>query len=116
MLATAFSSFCFRLKTVAELADLERATMAKAAKHRKRKAAPATTAAAHAQAAAKRAARGEKQAYQAAKNAAGRVAKAYSRKLSASGTQGAEARSRPSAEADVEAAALAAYLKHTTHG
>ncbi len=108
MLAPAFSSFCFRLKTVAELADLERVTMAKAAKHKKRKAASATTAAAHAQAAAKRAARGEKQAYQAAKNAARRVAKAYSRKV--------EARSRPSAEADVEAAALAAYLKHTTHG
>ena len=104
MLAETFSSCGLRLKTPAEVADLDRATEKRAAKQVKRKA-HAAKQDQQARNAAKRAKAGEKQAYQAAKNAARRVAKRHS-------SAGMFSPSESSFQKEVQDAAEAAYLKH----
>lgn len=98
MLAEAFSSCGLRLKTPAEVADLDKAADKKAAKQVKRKLSAASKRDQQAANAAKRAKAGEQQAYQAAKNAAKRVVK----NLSVS----------PVLSQEAQDAAEAAYLKH----
>lgn len=97
MLAATFSQCGLRLKTPAEVADLDKVAAKREEKRVKRK---ATAAKRDQQSsnAAKRAKIGEKQAYQAAKNAAKRIVK----KFSASSVSSQE----------VGDAAEAAYLKH----
>lgn len=97
MLAATFADCGLRLKTPAEVADLDKVAAKREAALGKRKAAQARRDQ-QASNAAKRAKVGEKQAYQAAKNAGKRVAK----KLSASSVSSQE----------VQSAAEAAYLKH----
>ncbi len=99
MLAEAFSSCGLRLKTPAEVADLDKAAAQKAAKQVKRKLSAASKRDQQASNAAKRVKAGEQQAYQAAKNAAKRVIKNLP---SPSPVLSQEARD----------AAEAAYLKH----
>lgn len=95
MLAETFASCGLRLKTPAEVADLDVVAIKRAAK---RKAKPSKDVQ-KARNAAKRRKAGEKQAFQAAKNAAKRVAKRLSLSEAANG--------------EVQDAATAAFLKHT---